>query len=107
MLSKELQEEVLQAVDRGAWKYSWHLKLNDYGNIDFNNEENLSKVVEVLQSEVSFGIEVAARANRLLPLLSAQLRRAVDERESAALEAESTPEVLPTEQAESTTAFRN
>lgn len=97
----------MQAVDSGTWKYSWRLKLNDYGNIDFNNEENLSKIVEVLQSEVSFGIEVAARANRLLPLLSAQLRRAVDERESAALETDSTPEVLSTEQTDSTSAFRN
>jgi hypothetical protein len=107
MLSKELEEEVLQAVDRGAWKHSWHLKLSPWGNIDFNSEENLSKIIEVLQKEVSYGIKVAARADRLLPLLSAQLRRAVDERESAALEAESTPEVLSTEQAESTPAFRN
>lgn len=107
MLSKELKDEIIEAIDRGNWKYSWHLELSHYGNIDFNSEKNLSKMIEVLESERDFGIEVAARASRLLPLLSAQLRRAVDERESAALEAESTPEVLSTEQAESTPAFRN
>jgi hypothetical protein len=78
MLSKELKDEILEAIDRGNWKYTWHLELSHYGNIDFNSEKNLSKMIEVLERERDFGIEVAARASRLLPLLSAQLRRAVD-----------------------------
>lgn len=91
ILSQKSKDEIIEAIDRGNWKHSWHLKLSRYGNIDFDSEENLSKMIQVLESERDFGLEVAARANRLLPLLSAQLR----ERESAALESESMSEVAP------------
>lgn len=70
MLTEKQKEEILRAIDRGAWKYSWHLKLNLWGSIDFLSEENISKIVDVLHDEAEYGQMVAERANRLLLLLS-------------------------------------
>ena len=41
-MTKDEKEKLLDFVDRGSWKHSWHMKRDVWHNIDFDNEENVA-----------------------------------------------------------------
>jgi hypothetical protein len=41
-MTRDEKEKLLNFVDRGSWKHSWHMKRDELHHIDFANEENLA-----------------------------------------------------------------
>ena len=61
-----VRERVIQAIDRGEWKHSWHLPKNNNGDIDWFDSETAKKVREILEDEREWSCGVLARAHSLL-----------------------------------------
>lgn len=54
-LTAELKEKLLQQIDCGEWKHSWHLPRDPYGYVDWNNAVTIRKINEAL-------VRIAAKA---------------------------------------------
>lgn len=61
---------ILAEIDKGGWKNSWHLKKVD-GSIDFFDQDNQMKIIEILIAERDEAISTAHRCSELVKKIEA------------------------------------
>jgi len=84
MTTPEQKQTLLQFIDRGSWKHSWHLEYDTYGAVNFSSKKNLKKfrdlIFEAHEEARSLRIQ-ACEASRILNSLIVEYALPIDEEE--------------------------
>jgi len=65
-MEREIESKLLDYLDRGSWKNSWHLKKDQYGYVDWHNPENLEKIRRILNGFKTEGEKMIQSSNYYL-----------------------------------------
>ena len=60
------RNDIIDLIDRGQWKHSWHLPKDKHGFIDWHNEETKRKVYRILIEDLNYIDEIKERIVRIL-----------------------------------------
>jgi len=67
-----VEKQLVEFLDRGSWKNSWHLPKTKHGTIDWWNDETISRIEE----EVKIALSEAARITTMAKIAQQWVKKA-------------------------------
>lgn len=72
-MTKDEIQKILNIIDKGTWKHSWHLLKNKYGYTDWGNKKNLQECYDCAIKAANEGMNLMHLAGKAKTILAAEI----------------------------------